>query len=229
MTELHSPRFLARDGDIPEALLRGPNEDLPPEFEGRVKGVRPGPWANLAAELELLEDRSDAGLAPTVHRVLRFDRRTATDPHVWHYGAVFHLRSLVFERWARKDGTIGAERLMGGVRRNAIARLWWMVETLGEDGGASPTQVARALSSTERFKLWLLDFNSFQGRAWLARAVLDRLCSSETTPRDDDVDAYFGALGRISNVQLLDRFHDRPSAVLDLVDEELAVTSGARR
>lgn len=220
------PKLLALESEVPAELFERPDAEIPDSLENRVEGSKPGPWEDVARLVESAEDESDGTLAPILRRELQIDRRTACDARVWRYTSIWHLRPYVFSRWGRPDGSVKPYRLMGGLTRNAVARLWWMVEMLVADGEDASHQVELALGSTERFKLWLLDFNSFHGRPWLARSVVDRLHENGNPP-DKEVDAFFGALGRLSNVWAIDLFEKEPDTVLAEVDVEVERRSPA--
>ena len=210
------PTLTAFETDITEEVL-DPNLDLPQSLLDRIQGEAPGPWAALAEDLD--PAATDGRNALAVRRHCRFDPRTASDPAVWHLASLVHHRDYVTARWGASPKI---ERILGGVRRNAIARLWWMGEALDSDGRATDDQIVRAIDSTSRVALWLIDFNGFHGRPWLARAVVDHLVpEGGDRPSDARVDAFFKALGQISAVRVLEMYEDRPQDLLDLVEVEI--------
>lgn len=86
----------------------------------------------------------DRELAAPLHKALaHLAGRIATDMHMWHWLCVCEFKDIVWYRWYGRvptdlSGIISpalAERFLGtptlhGISRNALARLWWCVETL---------------------------------------------------------------------------------------------------
>lgn len=211
--------------ELPEEVSIDPSAEIPAQILQRIEQPNPAPWDALGDELAQEDPIADGKNALAVRRHCRFDRRTAADPAVWHHATVVQLRDYVIQRWADK-GHVKSERLLGSVRRNALAHLWWMVEALDADGAAPSELIERAIGSTARFRLQLVDFNGFHGRPWLARAVAEHLVpEGGPRPKDKRVDEFFKALGQISAVRVLDRFEESPDVLIRLVEDELEDSS----
>ncbi|MHC4263734.1 MAG: DUF6339 family protein [Planctomycetota bacterium] len=212
-----TPRIRLSAQDITVPLL-DPNAALPTWVQERATGQGTGPWDALAPELELGGKETDGPNALALRRHCRFDLRTASDPQVWHYATVVRFRDYVHARW----NPVKEERILGNVRRNALARLWWTAHTLDADDGASDDEIVKALGSSARLALQIVDFNGFHGRPWLARAVVRHLLSEvQGELSDKRVDAFFKALGQLSAVRVLERFQDDPGRLIQQVEEEL--------
>lgn len=203
--------------DLPESLF-DPRTELPAWIHERTTGQWSAPWDALAADLNLGGKEMDGCNALALRRHCRFDLRTASDPQVWHYATVVRFRDYVNARW----NPVKDERILGNVRRNALARLWWTAEALDADGGASDDEIVEALGSSARLALQLVDYNGFHGRPWLARAVVRHLLSgAQGNLSDKRVDSFFKALGQLSAVRVLERFQDDPGRLIEQVEEEL--------
>ena len=86
----------------------------------------------------------DRELAIPLHKALaHLTKRNATDMHMWHWLCVDAFSNIVWYRWygnipdeiSDKISPSLAERFLGtptlhGISRNALARLWWCVESL---------------------------------------------------------------------------------------------------
>lgn len=203
--------------DLTETLL-DPSTELPSWIQERITGQGTAPWDALAPELELGGKETDGPNALALRRHCRFDLRTASDPEVWHYATVVRFRDYVDARW----NPVKEERILGNVRRNALARLWWTAEALDADGGATEDEIVEALGASARLALQIVDFNGFHGRPWLARTVVRHLLSEAHGELSDKrVDAFFKALGQLSAVRVLERFQDDPGQLIGQVEEEL--------
>lgn len=224
------PRLPISEAVLTQELRTGPAVEIPDNLRARVEGEAPGIWGELEAFFEELSREPnwvmDQRGAIELHRKLRMTPRTATDMAIWHYATLFHARPLAFTRWPldKETGLLTVERLLGGPRRNTLARLWWMGEALNSDGSCPPELLEIGCGSTERFKLWLIDFNSFHGRAWLARAVTVHLHKTGK-PKDAEVRAFFVAMGKLANVIQFDVCREEPQRLLDAVDEAVAATN----
>lgn len=90
----------------------------------------------IGRELDLdRETGLDGWLAPRLHALLRLDRRQASNMGFWAWLAIDVLRPYVLYRWGPESraGAVTEYRFIGGVTRNAIARLWWYAE-IGRNG-----------------------------------------------------------------------------------------------
>ena len=86
----------------------------------------------------------DRELAMPLHKALaHLTRRASTDMHMWHWLCICEFKDVVWYRWygnvptdlSSTISTSLAERFLGtptlhGISRNALARLWWCVESL---------------------------------------------------------------------------------------------------
>ncbi len=208
--------------DLTESIL-DPSTELPTWVHERTTGQGTAPWDALAPELEFGGKETDGPNALALRRHCRFDLRTASDPEIWHYATVVRFRDYVQARW----NPVKDERILGNVRRNALARLWWTAEALDADGGATNDEIVEALGSSARLALQIVDFNGFHGRPWLARAVVRHLLSeAQGELSDKRVDAFFKALGQLSAVRILERFQDDPGRLIQQVEEEVVQSEG---
>ena len=218
MTPLVLPRLIARAPEIPRVLFTDPTAPIPEELLKRVTPGTVAPWETLAAKVDRLKSRTDHDVALLLRDGIVLSRRMAADPSVWHYGTVIQARVYVFERWKGSKEAIEEDRLLGSVRRNALARLWWLVEALESDGVRAPDLVKTLFASNERLKLWVIDTNSFHGRPWLARSVIQRLSVRGLIRTDEKIDAFFKSLGRLSNVLVFDHFEDSANRLVDAIE-----------
>lgn len=82
---------------------------------------------------------SDAWLAKEIHRALGLPRGIAMDVRVWQFLSCVAHPEYVWYRWS-KAGQVSKERFLGGIKRNAFARLWWAAEVMknGDDYQVEP-------------------------------------------------------------------------------------------
>src|SRR4051794_29168333 len=66
----------------------------------------------------------DSWLAPRVHAALRLSPREAADPAIWRWLALYAFPDYVRKRWPNPT----ADRFVGPINKQAIARLWWGAE-----------------------------------------------------------------------------------------------------
>lgn len=131
------------------ALLRG---DHCVNTEGTGISVDLSPVHNLTGELlkELAQAAPqsnsawDRELAPVLHRALQgLPRRLTSDLSFWHWMAISQFPGFVLGRWKgipdieadtqltpSLGGRFLGSRSLQGISRNALARLWWVAETL---------------------------------------------------------------------------------------------------
>ena len=107
----------------------------------------------------------DRELAVPLHKALaHLTRRAATDMHMWHWLCICEFKDMVWYRWYGHIPTdlssiispSIAERFLGtptlhGISRNALARLWWCVESLYSESDEYDL-VNIALSSQDFFQ-----------------------------------------------------------------------------
>lgn len=82
----------------------------------------------------------DAWLSEEIHKALGLPRGIAMDIRVWQFLTCIAHPEYVRYRWGKND-KVSKERFLGGIKRNAFARLWWAAEIMknGEDySGIAP-------------------------------------------------------------------------------------------
>jgi hypothetical protein len=82
----------------------------------------------------------DASLSEQIHLALRLPRSVAMDIRIWQFLTCIAHPEYVRYRWGG-TGKVSKERFLGGIKRNAFARLWWAAEIMknGEDySGIAP-------------------------------------------------------------------------------------------
>lgn len=84
---------------------------------------------------------TDSKLATGIHKKINLARRYAMDTAVWHYLSCVLYPEYVRYRWTNKIGKVSNERFLGGIKRNAFARLWWAAEILHQEGDYSLIEV----------------------------------------------------------------------------------------
>lgn len=118
----------------------------------------------VAASGDGLDSASDAELAPTVHQTFRhLPHRVVVDASFWQWLTVEPFRDYTTARWAPggvltpgvEIGSGLAERFLarptlGGMARNALARLFWCAHTMG-DADEDYVLTKRMLSSQDLF------------------------------------------------------------------------------
>lgn len=88
------------------------------------------------SEYEFNDPSMDGALAAKVHQCLDITRRTAGDPGLWHWLAVFRYPEFVRHRWKYRSEEAMREKFLGAgsdLYSNALHRLWWIAE-LTSDG-----------------------------------------------------------------------------------------------
>jgi len=80
-------------------------------------------------------NETDGHFSEELHRSIFIPRRFAVDSAVWHFITCLAYPEYVRYRWTRSNGSVSKERFLGGLKRNAFARLWWAAELLhqGDD------------------------------------------------------------------------------------------------
>jgi hypothetical protein len=84
----------------------------------------------------------DKALAEDVHRNLDITRRTAGDPGLWHWLAVYRYPHFVRHRWEYRSEEAMREKFLGAgsdLYSNAIHRLWWIAELTSDQGDYTVT------------------------------------------------------------------------------------------
>lgn len=85
-----------------------------------------------------LQPEDDSEMASAVRRALPLDPGQAADPSVWWWLALCRYPDIARARWADASGDVKAERMLGGVGRNAFARLWWGAEMVRDHSERLP-------------------------------------------------------------------------------------------
>jgi len=85
--------------------------------------------------------KTDSRLARALHRNLNLPRRYAMDTRIWHYLTCISYPEYVRFRWTRNNNKVSKERFLGGIKRNALARLWWAAEVLHNEDDYSLVNV----------------------------------------------------------------------------------------
>ena len=84
-----------------------------------------------------LDSTDDAAMAIAVRKSLALTPREATDKRIWWWLTVRDVPEIVRARWATGEPLrLSAERMLGPLNRNALARLWWgaqMVQQLDDE------------------------------------------------------------------------------------------------
>jgi len=73
----------------------------------------------------------DAWLSEQIHLALRLPRSVAMDIRIWQFLTCIAHPEYVRYRWGG-TGKVSKERFLGGIKRNAFARLWWAAEIMKE-------------------------------------------------------------------------------------------------
>lgn len=74
--------------------------------------------------------KTDGKLAYAIHSMVNIPRMYAMDTSIWHYLTCIGFPEYVRYRWTNRSGRVAKERFLGGIKRNAFARLWWAAEIL---------------------------------------------------------------------------------------------------
>jgi hypothetical protein len=124
----------------------------------------------------------DRRLVAPLHEALPMTHREAADPRVWQWLCVAEFPEVVWRRWhgevpppeslgealkAQMYPRFLCRASLNGISRNALARLWWTAEQLGDYGLAQ-----RALGNQDMFQNVFERFFGIYPAA--ARACLDR-------------------------------------------------------
>jgi len=160
---------------------------------------------------------------------VKMNAADAGDPKVWHYATALRYREFSQIRWFNNEKQeTTEERLLGTVRRNALAHLWWIAETLGERSSSSKPLCEQLFKQRgARLRLWVVDFEPFYGRPKLAAAVVHHLLT-EDRRTDNSIDKFFKALGMIAAVSELDPYVAIPKTLIDdVVNLEVSLSEAS--
>lgn len=141
--------FITEEREINDALFERHSEPI----EGT--DINYGTIQNKIDEIFVNEDypeyeaKMDAALAPTLHREIDIDRRTARDKRIWYYLAAVKFEDFVRYRWRfdlETQRTAAFEKFKGETRgnnlySNAIGRLWWLAELTHVDPATADVDV----------------------------------------------------------------------------------------
>lgn len=164
----------------------------------------PRPSTMTATDLSLLNELCDH---------LDVSRRDAGDRRMWHFATVLRFRRYVHARWTSGEQTT-KERMLGDSRRNALASLWWIADSLDERTSLERPYCKRLFHDADaRLRLWITDFQPFFGRPSLVRATIDH-CISNEIRGTKDVDALFKSIGAVAAVRELDLFVNDPNRLI---------------
>jgi hypothetical protein len=208
-----------------------------------IKGDQDPGWEKLADSVKramtLMKPGTDAARTESDRLMLdaladqfKINLCDAGDPEMWHLGSLIRYREYVSRRWGGEltvspgqigdgeDDDLGApaskDRLIGSVRRNHFAHLWWIAETVGERlSGDRPLCDLIFKPARSRLRLWLIDFEPFYGRPELASTTV-KLCVDSNIVDGKSVDRFFKAMGAIAAVTEMDLFRDDPAKLFTL-------------
>lgn len=177
---------------------------------------------NMGTELIREPEEADRVVLQALCENISMSKRDAGDPKVWHYPSVLLYREFIQRRWFDARSSLTTEdRLLGNIRRNALAHLWWTAETLGERlCNVKPLCDELYRGDRSRLRLWLIDFEPFYGRPDLAR-ITAQYCISEKITKGSDVDRFFHALGAIAAVAEIDMYLERPEKLFSAANDFL--------
>lgn len=92
---------------------------------------------------------ADAETAVALHKALKIPRRIAMDKRVWQFLSCVARPDYTRARWT-DDGAASLERFLGGIKRNAFARLWWGAEVMRD--GSDYSQVGSCFEPQDLYE-----------------------------------------------------------------------------
>ncbi len=115
----------------------------------------------------------DLWLSEQIHRALGLPRNVAMDIRVWQFLTCIQSPEYVRYRWGG-SGAVSKERFLGGIKRNAFARLWWAAEIM--KNGDDYSEIAPCFKSQDLYEaVFGRSFSKFPSAARaFVRAVKDQ-------------------------------------------------------